>query len=157
WDSPALFHVHGSIHMGFPQPIGPHQIGDIAWYHSRELALKRASYNGSNDPRMDGTQITRSAIITGLDKLGRRQRTPYAFYYSALGRDAMEADVIFVLGSGLADLHLNTWLGAVRRAKLKVPILYVGYWGSDAMTFYNSTHFGHDDRAISLMHDLRIN
>jgi hypothetical protein len=68
----------------------------------------------------------------------------------------MEADVIFVLGSGLADLHLNTWLKAVRRAKPKVPILYVGYWDGDVDDLYSAIHFDYQDREISLIHDLRI-
>lgn len=156
WNTPALFHVHGSIHMGFPYSGGQHEIGDIAWYPAREDALKHAMSTSSGDARMDGTQITRSAIITGLDKLGRLQRTPYTFYYSALSRDAMEADVIFVLGSGLADLHLNTWLKAVRRAKPQVPILYVGYWDGDVDDLYSAIHFDYQDREISLIHDLRI-
>ncbi|WP_028211977.1 SIR2 family protein [Paraburkholderia mimosarum] len=156
WDVPALFHMHGSIHMGFPHPDAQHEIGDIAWYPVREDALKYATFTGSGDARMDGTQISRSAIITGLDKLGRLQRTPYTFYYSALSRDAMEADVIFVLGSGLADLHLNTWLKAVRRAKPNVPILYVGYWNGDTDDLYSTIHFDYRDREISLIHDLRI-
>lgn len=156
WNVPALFHLHGSIHMGFPLPDGHHEIGDIAWYPAREDALKHATFTGGGDARMDGTQIKRSAIITGLDKLGRLQRTPYTFYYSALSRDAMEADVIFVLGSGLADLHLNTWLKAVRRAKPNVPILYVGYWDGDVDDLYSTLHFDAADREISLIHDLRI-
>lgn len=156
WNSPALLHVHGSVHMGFPLSGGSHEIGDIAWYASRDQALKHAFNGGSGDARMDGTQIERSAIITGLDKLGRLQRTPYTFYYSALGRDAMEADVIFVLGSGLADLHLNTWLKAVRRAKPHVPVLYVGYWKGDVDDLYCALHFDYGDREISLLHDLRI-
>lgn len=157
WDEPGLFHLHGSVHMGFPKGTDRHDIGDIAWYTSRDKASENSSFGGSDDPRMDGTQIARSAIITGLDKLGRLQRTPYAFYYSGLARDAMEADVIFVIGSGLADLHLNTWLKAVRRAKPNVPILYVGYWGGALEGFHNSLHFAYQEREISLLHDLRIN
>ncbi len=158
WDKPALFHVHGSIHMGFPRPGDHHGIGDIAWYESRDEALKHAIFNGGSrdDAKMDGTQAVRSAIITGLRKLDQLQRIPHAFYYSALGRDAMEADVIFVLGSGLADLHLNTWLKAVRRARPDVPILYVGHWSGGMDGFYNAIHSDYGDREISLIHDLRI-
>ncbi|MFC0698237.1 SIR2 family protein [Paraburkholderia humisilvae] len=156
WDSPALFHLHGSIHMGFPAPGGSREIGDIAWYAAREDALKYGLNGGSGDSRMDGTQIERSAIITGLDKLGRLQRTPYVFYYSALSRDAMEADVIFVLGSGLGDLHLNTWLKGVRRAKPWVPILYVGHWDGGVDGLYTALNFEYKDREISLTQDLRM-
>ncbi|KFX63337.1 hypothetical protein A8H39_18675 [Paraburkholderia fungorum] len=155
WDKPGLFHVHGSIHMGFPRG-GTHDIGDIAWYASKEEAAKHATFNGSGVPRMDGTTLARSAIITGLDKLGRLQQSPYAPYYAGLNRDVLEADVIFVLGSGLADLHLNTYLKEARRARPNVPTLFVGYWGCDREAFYNAFHSEPDERDISLLHDLRI-
>lgn len=155
WDRPGLFHVHGSIHMGFPRDT-PHEIGDIAWYPSKVEAAKYATFNGSGVRRMDGTTLARSAIITGLDKLGRLQQSPYAPYYAGLSRDALEADVIVVLGSGLADLHLNTYLKEARRARPDLPILFVGYWGSEPEAFYGATHFEYDDREISLFHDLRI-
>lgn len=156
WDRPALFHLHGSVHMGFPMP-GEHNIGDICWFDDRADALRHAGFTGSGLTRMDGTSLERGAIITGLDKLGRLQQSPYAFYYSALNKEAMEADVIIVLGSGLADLHLNTFIRAARRARPNVPILYVGYWGGDAIDFYNAINFDPNDREISLLHDLGVN
>lgn len=155
WDKPGLFHLHGSIHMGFPLPGGGTDIGDIAWYASRDEAKKHAAFSGSGLSRMDGTGIVRSAIITGLDKLGRLQQSPYAFYYAALSRDAMEADIIFILGSGLADLHLNTWIKEVRRCRPTLPLVYVGYW-PDSDAFYSSIKFDYEDREILLFHDLRV-
>lgn len=156
WDKPGLFHLHGSIHMGFPLPEGDGDIGDIAWYASRDKAKKHAAFSGSGLSRMDGTDIARSAIITGLDKLNRLQQSPYAFYYAALSRDAMEADIIFILGSGLADLHLNTWIKEARRCRPTLPLMYVGYW-PDSDAFYSSIRFDYEDREISLFHDLRVN
>ncbi len=155
WDKPGLFHLHGSIHMGFPLPGRDADIGDIAWYASRNEAKKHATFSGSGLSRMDGTGIVRSAIITGLDKLGRLQQSPYAFYYAALSRDAMEADVIFILGSGLADLHLNTWIKEIRRCRPMLPLMYVGYW-PDSNAFHSSIKFDYEDREISLFHDLRV-
>lgn len=105
---------------------------------------------------MDGTQLERGAILTGLDKLGRLQQSPYAFYYSGLSRDAMEADVILVAGSGLSDFHINTCLKAARRARPNIPVLYIGHWGSRLDDFYNTIHFEQTERDISLVHDLGI-
>jgi hypothetical protein len=48
--------------------------------------------------------------------------------YSALARDAMLADVIFVIGSGLGDLHLNAWLGQARLRNPLPPLLVVDWW-----------------------------
>lgn len=155
WDQPGLFHLHGSVHMGFPRP-GEHQIGDIVWYDDKATALRYASFSGSGVNRMDGTSLERGAIVTGLDKLGRLQQSPYAFYYSGFSREAMEADLILVLGSGLGDLHLNTCLRAARRARPHIPVIYVGWWGSDDLAFYNAIHYELEDRDISLVHDLRI-
>lgn len=154
WDQPGLFHTHGSIHMGFPP--GGKDIGDIGWFEDKAAALTHATFFGSGVWRMDGTSIERGAIITGLDKLGRLQQTPYAHYYAGLCRDAMEADLILVLGSGLADLHFNSILKAARRNKPNVPILYVGYWGNEPNDFYNKVQFEHEDRDIALLHDLDI-
>jgi len=63
WDAPALFHVHGSIHMGFPRPDDKHEIGDIAWYAAREdaltlIAAPSSTKNGSGtrDAEMQSTQ-----------------------------------------------------------------------------------------------------
>lgn len=155
WERPGLFHLHGSIHMGFSIP-DEHQIGDIVWFDDKAVARRHARFSGSGLERMDGTQIERGAIITGLDKLGRLQQAPYAFYYSAFSREAMEADLILVLGSGLADLHLNTFLKAARRARPDVPILYVGYWGATPLDFYSAIRFGLEARDTSLFHDLGI-
>lgn len=123
---------------------------------TRPWHVGQARFNGSGVDRMDGTHVERGAIITGLDKLGRLQQSPYAFYYSALNREAMEADLILVLGGGLADLHLNTFLKAARRARPDVPILYVGYWGREALDFYSTIHFELEDRDIALFHELSI-
>lgn len=154
WDQPGLFHLHGSVHMGFPHE--GHEIGDIVWYRSREDAARNAKFSGSGLSRMDGTQLDRSVILTGLDKLGRIQQSPYVAYYAGLSRDVQEADVIFVLGSGLADLHLNICLREARRARPDLPILFVGYWGEDAYGLINAIRFDYGDREISLFHDLRI-
>lgn len=157
WDRPGCFHIHGSVRMGFPHPkSGGVEIGEIGWYASRENALPYASFNGTGIDRMDGTGLMRSAIITGLDKLGRLQQSPFASYYAGLAREAMEADVIFVLGSGLADLHLNTWLKAARDRRPRAPLLFVGYMRGTPLDFYSNIHFGNDPLGISLFHELRV-
>ncbi|MCY4149938.1 MAG: hypothetical protein OXF73_11455 [Gammaproteobacteria bacterium] len=39
---------------------------------------------------------------------------PQAHYYAKLAHYAMTADVIFVIGCGLADLHVNSRIAEVR-------------------------------------------
>lgn len=150
WNEPCLYHLHGSIHMGYvtPETLNT-EIGELAWYDDTKDALQNAFITASGISRMDGTMFERTSIITGLEKLGRLQQNPYAFYYSQLSRDIMEADVIFVIGSGLADLHINKWLHEVRKNKPKTPLVLVGYWDKDA--FGDVTDF-----EISLMHDLNV-
>ena len=99
---PGLFHLHGSVHFRFPLGRTPDpdvEIGDLAWYESREEALRYAHSGGSGKARLDGTQLERSAIVTGLDKLGRLQQSPYLSYYGGLTREVNEADLIIVLGT----------------------------------------------------------
>lgn len=156
WNEPSIFHLHGSVHMGFPHTRRSDvEIGDLAWFDSRDDALKHSSYSGSGLSRMDGTDINRSAIVTGLDKLGRIQQAPFSYYYAALGRDAFEADAIFVLGSGLGDSHVNMWIKAVRREEPKTPLVYVSFWPSDE-DFFSAVNFDFNDREISMVHDLRM-
>lgn len=67
----------------------------------------------------------------------------------------LDTDVIFVLGSRLADLRLNTYLKEARRARPALPILSVGYWGNRHDALFSSIYFEHEDLGISLFHDLR--
>lgn len=150
WNDPSLFYMHGSIHLGSP-PVTTSavEIGDLAWFEDTSEALKHAFITASGVPRMDGSMIERTSIITGLEKLGRLQQNPYAYYYSEFSRDAMAADVIFVLGSGLADLHINKWIHEARLANPETPIIFVGYWQDGEMQTGS-------DLEISLIHDLRV-
>ena len=77
---------------------------------------------------MDGGGTVRTVIITGLDKLSPLQRQPFSHYYASMARDAMEADIIFAIGCGLGDLHLNTWLGQARRRDPPPPLVFIDYW-----------------------------
>lgn len=157
WNLDSLFHLHGSVHFGWPGIMVEQgkSFTELAWFPSRKDALLRSSYTGSGVERMDGTSIHRTAVITGLDKLHRLQEIPFNHYYSALARDAVDANVIIVLGSGLMDLHLNSWLAQARRKLPSVPLLFVGYWESDE-DFYNASNFDLGDREIYLIHELRI-
>jgi hypothetical protein len=147
----SLFHLHGSVHMGFGRPPSV-QIGELVWFDDRAEAERHASFTGSSPSRMDGTQFLLTSVITGLDKLARLQQRPFSHFYSALARDAMLCDVIYVIGSGLADLHLNTWLHEARLRNPRTTILFVDYWehGFDPRTIVP------DAKLIRLFHSLKI-
>jgi hypothetical protein len=125
----SLFHLHGSVHMGFSTPdFGEFgEFGELFWYDDREKAELNAFYHGSARSRMDGSSFMPTAIITGLDKLSRLQQRPLSYYCSALSLDAMSADAIYVIGSGLADLHLNTWLHEARSRNPRTPLIFVDH------------------------------
>lgn len=149
----GLFHLHGSVHMGYAHPGGGFDIGELFWFDDRAEALKHASFTGSSPQRMDGTSVLRTAVITGLQKLSRVQQRPFLHFYSMMARDAMGADVIFVLGSGLADLHLNTWLAEARSRSPKPPLLFVDYWPNG---YEDDTYFESDRKTIELFHRLQV-
>ncbi|MFA4227899.1 SIR2 family protein [Xanthomonas perforans] len=153
WDQPGIFHLHGSVHLGFPH-LG-RDIGELAWFESTKEAIRHSSFSGSGINRMDGTTIDRSAVLTGLDKLGRIQEKPFSFYYAGLGAELTEADLILVIGSGLADLHLNNWLRDARTQNPNTPLVYVSYW-PDAFSLYTNYNFDPTDQTISMFHDLKI-
>lgn len=135
WNKNSVFQMHGSVHFGFPRKKN-FSIGELGWFDDRSEALKHSIFTGSDDRRMDGSSVYRSSVITGLDKLSRIQVTPFSHYYSAISRDAMEADRIVVVGSGLTDLHINVWVCEAR--KLGVPIVVVDCSSEGIEIFNNS-------------------
>jgi hypothetical protein len=148
----GIFHLHGSVHMGFPTPPTG-EIGELGWFDDRTEALRHSSFSGSSPQRMDGTSVLLTAVITGLEKLSRIQQRPFVHFYSMMARDAMRADVIFVIGSGLADLHLNTCLAEARWRKPKPPLLYVDWWPN---SFEEDAYFEPDRKSIQLFHRLQV-
>ena len=91
WDKEnlhSIFHLHGSVHMGFPRPDAGH-IGELLWFDDRAEALKYSSFTGGTVRQMDGTSFLRTAVIMGLDKLSRLQQRPLSHFYSAMARDMM--------------------------------------------------------------------
>ena len=128
-DRDCVFHLHGSVHLSFGHPHARDaDLGSLYWYDDRTEALRHASHRGSDDRRMDGGGTVRIPIITGLDKLSPLQRRPFSHYYATMARDAMAADIVFVIGCGLGDLHLNTWLGDARRRDPKPPLVFIDLW-----------------------------
>lgn len=150
----GLFHLHGSVRMGYAHPsTGGFEIGELFWFDDRDEALKHASFSGSSPQRMDGTSVLRTPVITGLEKLSRVQQRPFAHFYSMMARDAMRADVIFVIGSGLVDLHLNTWLAEARSRSPRPPLLFVDFWQNG---YEDDTYFGIDRKTNELFHRLQV-
>ena len=150
----CAFHLHGSVHLSFGLPHAPDaDLGALYWYDQRAEALRNSNHSGSDDRRMDGGGTVRTVIITGLDKLSPLQRQPFSHYYASMARDAMEADIIFVIGNSLADLHLNTWLGQARRRDPPPPLVFVDYWFDSLLS---ATAFRLDRKEIEMIHELRM-
>jgi hypothetical protein len=82
----ALFHLHGSVHFGFPTPAAGAEIGELFWYEDRADAALHSTFHGSSVSRMDGSSFMPTAVITGLDKLSRLQQRPLSYYFRALSR-----------------------------------------------------------------------
>jgi SIR2-like domain len=150
-DITSLFHLHGSVHMGFLHPPAA-DIGELGWFDNRAEARLHAMFHGGDEPRMDGTRFMRTSVITGLDKLSRLQRRPLLHFYSALARDAMLCDVIYVIGSGLADLHLNNWLHEARSRRPRTPILFIDLWKGGFAAEISKV----DAKLKALFHSLKI-
>ena len=148
----CVFHVHGSVHLSFGDPIPPGpDLGDLYWYDDRSEAAKTVSHRVSDDQRLDGGSTVVTPLVTGLDKLSHLQRQPFSHYYAALAHDAMSADIVFVIGSGLGDLHLNTWLKAARRRKQKPPLVLVDRLSHSALAL---PPHDWDRKFVSMVHDL---
>ena len=155
-DVDCVFHLHGSVHLAFsndPAPPAGVDLGDLYWFDHRADASRRSLYYGSGDRRMDGSRIVRTALVTGLDKLSRLQQRPLAHYYASMAVDAMKADIIYVIGYGLGDLHLNTWLAEARRMKPTPPLVFVDWWPE---SFLQDTAFESSRKTAEMVHTLHM-
>ena len=153
-DADSVFHLHGSVHLGFGRPqTWDADLDALHWFNCRATALPYASYGGSGKRQMDGSQIRQTAVITGFDKLSRLQQPPLSHYYASMARDALTADIIYVIGSGLSDLHLNAWLGDARRTNPTPPLIFVDYWPKG---FLESTAFEDERKTMEMLHQLRM-
>ena len=144
-DTDCVFHLHGSVHLAFGG------LGDLHWFDDRAAAL--CYDNRSTEKRMDGSQIVRTAVITGLDKLSRLQKRPLSHYYASMARDTAAADIIYVLGYGLGDLHLNIFLAEARRMKPAPPLVFVDWWPNG---FLYDTAFELDSKTTEMIHTLNM-
>ena len=95
-DRDGIFHLHGSVHFGFPSlpDPRPEDFDVLHWFDHPSDPQRHITYHGSMETRMDGTQFIPTAILTGFDKLSRMQQPPLAHYYAGLAHDAMAADII---------------------------------------------------------------
>ena len=153
-DEDSVFHLHGSVHFGFPPPAhASDDLNALRWFHDRAEARLHSSYAGSQERKMDGSLYLPSALITGFDKLYRMQQTPQAHYYASLARDAMATDVIFVIGFGLVDLHINARIAEARRRRPCPPIVFVDWWED---SFLCETRWDMGRKEIEMLHALRM-
>ena len=153
-DADSVFHLHGSVHLGFGfTQTRDSDLDTLHWFDDRAKALPYTSYGGSGKRQMDGSQIIQTAVITGFDKLSRLQQPPLSHYYASMARDALTADIIYVIGSGLSDLHLNSWLGDARRKNPKPPLIFVDCWPGG---FLEATAFRSERKTMEMLHKLRM-
>lgn len=150
----CVFHLHGSVHFGFPPPSQrTDDLNALCWFHDRPEARVHSSYTGSPERQMDGSVYLPSALITGFDKLSRMQQTPQSHYYASLARDAMTADVIFLIGFSLTDLHINARLAEARRRRPSPPLLFVDWW---ERSFLCDTRWDMNRKETEMLHTLRM-
>ena len=128
-DKDGIFHLHGSVHFGFPPPPrATFDLNVLRWFHCRTEARSHSTYNGGPEFRMDGSFYMPSALVTGFDKLTRLQQTPQAHYYASLASDAMTADLIILIGFSLLDLHISARLAEARRRRPRPRLVFVDFW-----------------------------
>ena len=154
-DRDGVFHLHGSVHFGFRSTPDPRRADSHAlhWFDDPANPFRYTTYPGSWESRMDGTQFISAAILTGFDKLSRMQQTPLSHYYAGLSHDAMKADVIYVIGSGLVDLHINARLAEARRRRPAPPLLFIDFWPE---SFLCDSRWETDYKTIQMFHRLNM-
>jgi hypothetical protein len=124
----------------------------LAVFDDRETARRHALFHGGDEHRMDGSGLRRTSVITGLDKLSRLQQRPFSHLYSAFARDASLCNVIYVIGYGLADFHLNKWLHEARLRNPRPSILFVDLWRDGFAAHIREV----SPKPLRMFHSLRI-
>ena len=155
-DCDSMFHLHGSVHFGFAPP----EDGlSMCWFDDHAEAMEQRDVVVSEQQKMDGSGLERGAIVTGFDKLERLQETPLCHYYASFARDAMRADVIYVVGSGLVDLHLNTWLEQARRREPMPRLVFIDRCEGDFLeeAAFGSCREAAEAKYIRMAETLRMN
>ena len=154
-DVASVTHLHGSIHMGFHTPSLDNEMGELFWYDDLGNAKRNATFSGGlgSTRRMDGSSYMPTSIVTGLDKTSSLQQSPFIHFYAGLGRDLVAADIIYVIGSGLSDLHINAWLREARNRKPKTPIILVDFWREGLA---QAIHGDWDRKMVEIVHALKI-
>ena len=149
----SIFHLHGSVHLGFPPPEpGTTELNALRWFHDRAEARQHASYNGGPERQMDGSSYYPSALVTGFDKLTRIQKPPLSHYYASLVRDAATTDLIMLIGFGLTDLHVLAALADARLRHPSPPLIIVDHFEHGfAPTMWNI-----DTKHIEMLHALKM-
>lgn len=84
----------------------------------------------------------------------RIQQSLFRHFYYALGGDAMCTDVVFVVGCGLGELHLNSWVKDARLKPGPPPIVLVDYWKDGLVG--SSAHNQDDPKLVRMWHSLRM-
>ena len=65
----------------------------------------------------------------------------------------MKTDIIYVIGFGLADLHITARLAEARRRRRVPPLLFVDYWNGG---FLKDTKWDMGRQEIEMLHKLRL-
>jgi hypothetical protein len=135
-DEPALFYLHGSIHISFADPHAG-DVGELFWFQDVAEAAKGSDYTGTGEGQADGTFVERSPLVTGLEKSASVLAAPFSFYFSELLRDLMTSDIILIVGYGLADAHVNALLKVARTSPRQPSLVVLDYF--DWMDVFHNT------------------
>ena len=153
-NSDSVFHLHGSVHLGFgPSQATDLDLNSLHWFDDRKSASPFSTYTGSQDLRMDGSQSTRTAVISGLNKLSNLQQQPFSHYYTSMALDAMKSDIVILIGYGLRDFHINTWLSEARHKKPMPSLVFVDKYPN---CFIDDTAFEYEFKTKQMAHALRM-
>lgn len=127
----VLCHLHGSIHFGVPtsrqtfRPVSASPL-DIHWYKDPSKAFHTKSQSANQ--RMDGGQSFPRTLITGKEKLAATMRSPFKEYFHRFQRDLMTCDLLYVIGYGFTDYHVNEWLIQSRERTEPPTLIYVDFF-----------------------------
>jgi hypothetical protein len=130
-DRGFIYHLHGSVHHSAEpmaqRPQNDRTLGTIVW--QKDLS-KCCDDRGDLRTATDQRRMVPTTLIAGGWKLDQIQEDPFQTFYSALPRHAHDADAILIGGYGFGDVHINSILQAMLRARTargqRPPVLVLG-------------------------------
>ncbi len=118
FDADCHYNLHGSIL--WLNDINENKVSKLT------TPVNYLNYNQNSEHGINREPLIATPIITGYNKLGRINYTPYLQFYYAFQNDILNSDMLIVIGYSFSDTHVNNILSLFKRKC--VVVNYIKNW-----------------------------